>query len=113
MKFLKYYYVGDAAKDLYGKFLRKLKKGKADFECYLLLLSGSPHAQLDIMHAEMFLSRYTPDREERLVVGIAAGKNDAVDLTAKITEDSVRAGFGGRIREFLLEKAEREGMRIL
>ncbi len=113
MKFLKTYYVGEAAKDLYGRFLRGLKKGKADFECYVITIAEDPHEQLDIMHAEMFLSKYVPDREERLIVGLAAGKPDAVNLTAKITEESVAAGFGGRLREFLLDKAEREGMRIL
>ena len=113
MKFLKFYYVGEAAKDLYGKFIKGLKKGKSDFECYVISIPPEPHEQLDIMHGEMFLSRYVPDREERLIVGLAAGKNDAVSLVGKITEESVAAGFGGRIREFLLDKAEREGMRIL
>jgi len=113
MKFLKTYYVGEAAKDLYGKFLKGLKKGKADFDCYVISISADAHEQLDIMHGKVFLSKYVPDREERLIVGLAAGKTDAVNLIEKITEESVAAGFGGRIRDYLLDKAEREGMRIL
>jgi len=92
---------------------RDLKKGKADFECYIVSISADPREQLDIMHSEVFLSRYVPDREDRLIAGLAAGKTDAVNLIAKMAEESVAAGFGGRIKDFLLDKAGREGMRIL
>ena len=92
MKWLKDLYVGDRAKGKVRGLLRSAERGKKsrNDKCYLITLSLYPNAQLDLMSFQE--SRNKAYQGEKLtVLGLAAGRSEAVSLLEKMADDCLKA----------------------
>lgn len=49
-------------------------------------------------------------REERFVVGIASGFDEALDLTVRITEEVYRKTGGAGLKEYILNEEQRKNL---
>ena len=102
MKIVKKLYVGDSAKKDKRKILRGLEKKELQPFVYVITLPVSEHGVLDILPA--FTLKYpfffTGDGKELSIVGIARGRDEAIDLTVKIVMDTYDATGGFDVRTF-------------
>lgn len=87
----KIYLSSDIRKD-YRKYMRMLKLNKPDFLLYVIaFLEGED--KLSLVHNSIFLNNYR--NTDALIVGLALGKKEGIELIASIVEDtySLRADF--------------------
>ena len=102
MKIVKKLYVGDSARKEKRKILRGLEKKELQPFVYVITLPVSEHGVLDIIPA--FTLKYpfffTGDGKELSIVGIAKGRDEAIDLTVKIVMDTYDATGGFDVRTF-------------
>ena len=103
MKIVKRLYVGDSAKKEKRKILRGLEKKEIQPFIYVITLPAGKHGVLDILPA--FTLKYPfffffCDSELR-IVGIARGRNEAIELTAKIAMDTYEATGGFDVSQYL------------
>ena len=72
-----------------GKIRRDLLRGKGHLSTYVLVLAHGPEGrpQLEIMHCANLQTRYYKVHQP-FIVGIAAGKADAVELVDTLTTES-------------------------
>ena len=103
MKVVKRLYVGDSAKKDKRKILRGLEKRELQPFVYVIALPLGRHGVLDILPA--FSLKYpfffTGRGEELKIVGIARGREEALQLTARIAMDTYEATGGFDVRGFL------------
>lgn len=103
LKWYKNLYVGDNAKKKQKKIMRNIRLGIGMIDVYVLTLASNGTDQLDIISANILLQpslrRRTP-----VVVGIASGYYEALELVCKITEDVLRERKEPDIRGYLEEK---------
>ena len=92
MKWLKNLYVGEKAGTKAPRLLRAAERGKkSKFDkSWLIVLSGYPKAQLDLMSVKE--SRNKAYQGEKLsVVGLAASRAEAFTLVEKMANDCLKA----------------------
>ena len=95
-------------KDLYwGDSVRKhslvkwrLKNGRIQPSIFCIQKAQTDSDQLDIMHCA-FLKQPFYLENPAYIYGIAGSYNEALELVVKISEEADKAGFPGRVREYL------------
>lgn len=99
-------YLGGKVRKDYRKHLRKLKSGRPAFGLYLLTYAVHPEDQLDILNAEML---HLPLIRERLpeIVGLALGKEEAMEVVAAIAEETFQQTGKCDLRSFLSENEKK------
>lgn len=102
MKFYKNVYVGDSLRARQEKVIEKLKKGKVQFSCYLIVLSDNPMEQLECYDSILLLQKkWMP--EPPLVVGIASSYMELLEIIKQITEDAYLRYGEANLRKYILE----------
>ena len=103
MKVVKKLYVGESAKKDKRKILRGLEKKELQPFVYVITLPVGKHGVLDLLPA--FSLKYpfffTGKSEELKIVGIARGREEALQLTAKIAMDTFEATGGFDVGVYL------------
>lgn len=103
MKIVKKLYVGDSAKKEKRSILRGLEKKELQPFVYIITLPVSDHGVLDILPA--FTLKYpfffAGNRRDLKIVGIAKGRAEAFELSARIAMDTYEATGGFNVKEFL------------
>ena len=94
MKVYKKLYVGQNAEKDKKKILRGFEKKELQPGVYAITLPAGKSDMLDILPA--FTLKYPLFKDARVselyLVGIAKGRTEAFELTARIVEDTIRAG---------------------
>lgn len=104
MKFYKYLYIGDTVTDP-AKVKRKLKH-HAGVQVYVVtIVSGAD--QLEIFHSAYLKQKYYRYHPP-IIVGIASGYEEAVQIIVKITQECVEAMGNCNLKEYLKQKAKHD-----
>ena len=109
MKWLKNLYVGDRADRSRYRLMRQIRRQKPTFEIYVLTLPSHPGNQLDILNANQLRYSYYREKEDLVIVGLARGKADALNLTARMVDECYHRRGNADLSAYLREKLEREG----
>lgn len=103
MRIVKGLYIGESAKKDKRKIIRGLEKKELQPFVYVITLPVSEHGVLDILPA--FTLKYpfffTGEGKELSIVGIARGRDEAIELTVRIVMDTYNATGGFDVRTFL------------
>lgn len=102
MKFYKNLYVGDSLKTKQKNVIEKLKTGKVQFSCYLIVLSNNRANQLECYDSILLLQKRWLE-EPLLVVGVASGYMESLEVIKQITEDTYLRYGDADLRRYILE----------
>lgn len=105
MKFYRYLYVGDTVRNP-AKLKWKLKH-HAGVQAYVIVLAPPPD-QLEIFHGAYLKQKYYRYHPP-IVVGIAASHEEAVEIVVKITQECLETLGNCNLKEYLKQKAKRNG----
>lgn len=95
-------WVGPQAEKKRRRLIQDVKKGAGMPGAYLITLAENPKEMLDIIQA-----RKSYLRDDLYIVGIAMGKQEALELVEKIVEYVYRCTGGVDIRNFFLDNRVR------
>lgn len=102
MKFYKKLYVGESLREKREKVVEKIKAGKVQFGCYLIVLPDNPLNQLECYDSVLLLQkRWTED--PLLIVGIASGYAESLEVIKQITEDAYLRYGDADLRRYIWE----------
>lgn len=88
MKWILPLYIGEKAEKKKQKIIRGIETGKFLLGTYVIMLSTEAGNQLDIIEAAELKQPYYKEKDI-VVVGIASGKAEAVQVVADIVSDAV------------------------
>lgn len=105
MKIIKKLYVSESAKKEKRKILRGLEKKELQPFVYVITYSTGGGI-LDILpaYALKYPFYYTGKTSELEIVGIAKGRQEALELTARIAEDTYNAGGDFDVRAYITSR---------
>lgn len=83
--------------------IEKLERDKWQLELYLIVLSKNEKNHLEIYNSALLLQKII-SKEGILVVGLASGYQEAVNLVEKITMEVYDETKGTDIRNYILQK---------
>ena len=106
MKWITPLYIGEKAEKKKGKIIRGIKQRKAFLNTYVLMLPNNPKNQLDIIQATELKQPFYKTKDF-VIVGIALGKEEAIELVAQITDDAVREIGTPMIKDYLVARQNR------
>ena len=103
MRIVKGLYIGESAKKDKRKIIRGLEKKELQPFVYVITLPVSEHGVLDILPActLKYPFFFTGEGKELSIVGIARGRDEAIELTVRIVMDTYNATGGFDVRTFL------------
>ena len=85
-------YTGEAAKKRRFAIVQKLRSGTASSSVYVIVPAANPKNLLDIYSAPNFYPR--EKRKPQLILGIAWGYQDALNLAGKMVDELYQATGG-------------------
>lgn len=95
-------YLGEGiASEKLDKIKKRLEKKPLLANVYLITPSRNPSDQLDIFDARQLVQPHYKD-EEFLILGIASGYEDALQLIERITKECLEVRGDCNLREYLL-----------
>lgn len=100
-------YIGERAKPKAGKIIRKLKRNAGQMDIYLITLASNGKDMLDIIHSA-YLKQPAVRRSLPMIVGIAKGYEEALDMVEQMLMETYRETGECRIPEYLLQKAGKD-----
>ena len=98
-RFYKDLYWGDSVKK-HSLVKWRLRNGRIQPSVFCIQKAQTDSDQLDIIHCA-FLKQPFFLENPAYIYGVAGSYNEALDLLVKISEEADRAGFPGRVREYL------------
>ena len=102
LKFAQNLYLGEGiAPEKLDKLKKRLNKKPLLANVYLITPARNPADQLDIFDARQLVQPHYKD-EEFLVLGMASGYEDALQLIERITGECLIASGDCNLREYLL-----------
>lgn len=102
LKFAQNLYLGEGiAPEKLDKLKKRLNKKPLLANVYLITPARNPADQLDIFDARQLAQPHYKD-EEFLVLGMASGYEDALQLIERITGECLKARGDCNLREYLL-----------
>ena len=102
LKFAQNLYLGEGiAPEKLDKLKKRLNKKPLLANVYLITPSRNPEDQLDIFDARQLVQPHYKD-EEFLVLGMASGYEDALQLIERVTGECLKARGDCNLREYLL-----------
>lgn len=96
-------YLSDEMKKKEKRIRAQIEKGRAVPGVYLLTLSNNPDNILEIIRAS-FLTQKALRRNLPQIVGMANGREEALELLQKIIEETFQETGGFRIEEYLQDR---------
>ena len=106
MKYYSNLYVSEGLKKKKDKVIARLERKKIQPDLHVILLPECDHNQLEIVNA-MYLLQPGYPRENRTVVGIAKGFDEAVELVERIGREVYEATGDLELRDYI-EAREQE-----
>ncbi len=110
MKWLKNLYVGDRADRSRYRLMRRIRRQKPTFDIYVLTMPSHPGNQLDIVDANQLRHSYYQNKEDLVIVGLARGRGDALNLTARMVDECFHRTGGADLAAYLQDKLDHEGV---
>lgn len=107
MKYYSNLYVSERLKKKKDKVIARLERRKIQPDLHVILLPECDHNQLEIVNAVYLLQPVYP-REDRMVVGIAKGFDEAAELIEKISREVYDATGDLKIRDYIQAKEQED-----
>lgn len=105
MKWYPNLYVGKSAKRRQRRIIRKLKTNAGMLNVYLITLAANGRDLFDIISSS-YLQQKALRRNLPMVVGIACGYEEAVELVTEIIQEVYRETKDVQVRAYLMEKVK-------
>lgn len=94
-------YCGEKAAKSKSRLIHRLEKGKLEPDVFVLTLPESRERNiLDIYRAATFKQPHF-DGRDKYVVGIARGRDEAMDIVTKLVDGMYKSGNNFNIRDYL------------
>lgn len=106
MRYYKHLYLAEGIKKK-EKIIRKLEEKKLQMNIHVITLARNEKNQLEIYNSMVFLQPDFP-YDDFLVVGLAKGYEDAVEMVEEIAQEVYNKTKGADIRSFILEREQEE-----
>lgn len=106
MRYYKHLYLAEGIKKK-EKIIRKLEEKKLQMNIHVITLARNEKNQLEIYNSMVFLQPDFP-YDDFLVVGLAKGYEDAVEMVEEITQEVYNKTKGADIRSYILEREQEE-----
>lgn len=103
MKWYPYLYVGDKAEVKKKKIIRKLKTGAGMIDVWVITEAANGADVFDIV-SSAWLKQPAVRKNLPMIVGIAKGYEEAVELVVQIAEETYRQTGACDIRKYLKDK---------
>ncbi|MGI6118201.1 MAG: hypothetical protein ACOYBC_07390 [Bilifractor sp.] len=103
MKWYKELFTGKEAAKNAGRLIRNAEQGKFDPGLYLITLSSNGTDELDLVLASSIRGKKTAISRMPLVVGIAIGKHEAVQVAGEIARCAYFESGAASIRQWILD----------
>ena len=100
MNWYKKLYLGDNVKKKAKRIIRRVEGGKPVGDIYLITLASNPENLLDIFRANLLLQKPLA-RMCPLIVGIAEGYGEALELVRRLVEETWRCRRDTDVRSYL------------
>lgn len=110
MKFYCDLYMGESVRKKKEYLMQRLKEGKVLLGVYVITLPITEKNQLEVFDCMMLVQKVF-HKADRLIVGIAAGHGEALDLVLEIAEDVYEKTGGADLRNYILN-ANKEQERL-
>ena len=107
MKYYSNLYVSEGLEKKKDKVISRLKRKKIQLDLHVIMLPECNHNQLEIVSA-MYLLQPGYPREDRTVVGLARGFEEAVELVEKISREVYEATGDLKIRDYIQAKEQED-----
>lgn len=95
-------YLGDTAKKKQKQYKKKIEQGKLVPGIYVLTLASNPQNAIDIYPAEVLIQKTVQNRLP-VIIGLARGYWEALQLVESITKEVYEKTGTGHIRAYLEE----------
>ena len=106
MRYYKHLYLAEGLKKK-EKIIRKLEEKKLQINIHVIKLARNENNQLEIYNSMVFLQPDFP-YDDFLVVGLAKGYEDAVEIVEEIAQEVYNKTKGADIRSYILEREQEE-----
>lgn len=107
LKWYKKLYIGDNAKKKASSVIRKIEKGKLVFDIYLVTLASNEENLMEIIQANQLLQKAVR-RRCPMIVGLADGYGEALELVQKIIEETYHSQKDTDVRRYLKNRLTEE-----
>lgn len=97
-------YIGEGARPKAKKIIRKLKRNAGQVDIYLITLAANGQDMLDIINSA-YLKQPVVRRNLPMIVGIAKGYSEAVELVQQMLLETYEQTHGFWIPAYLAKKA--------
>ncbi|HIS25640.1 MAG TPA: hypothetical protein IAA57_01855 [Candidatus Pullilachnospira intestinigallinarum] len=105
MNWYKKLYLGDNVKKKEKKIIRRVERGKPVGNIYLITLALNPDNLLDIFRANLLLRKPLAGMCP-MIVGIAEGYQEAVELVRRLVEETWNSRQDTDVRGYLQSRLE-------
>lgn len=102
MRWYKHLYVGEQARKKRYALISRIRYRKLQRDAYVITLAESGNNLLEIYSSYVLLSPWMKE-EDLLILGIACGKEEAMELAGRIVMDVYRATGGFLLRPYFQE----------
>ena len=106
MRYYKHLYLAEGIRKK-EKVIRKLEKNQLQMNIHIITLPMNGEDQLEIYHSMVLLQPDFP-YDDFLVVGLAKGYEDAVEMVEEIVWEVYNKTKGADIRSYILEREQEE-----
>lgn len=103
MRWFKDIYVGYNLLENKRKIIRQIKSGKIMLDTYVITLPSNDYDTLEIYPSNVLIQKWYKD-SDMVVVGIAGGKEEALDMTQLIIMDCYNDTGFVDVKKYILEK---------
>ncbi len=109
MKWYPLLYVGQKAEKKRDRIIWKIKCGAGLVDVYLITLASNGEDLFDII-STAFLKQRAVRRNLPMIIGIASGQKEAVELVQGIVEETIRETGTADVKQYLKDRIRKEGL---
>ena len=100
-------YVGYSLLDKKRQVMRKIKNGKLQFNKYVIALPFNDYDLLDIYPSNVLTQKWYRE-SDMVIVGIAEGREEAMDMMQLIIMDCLGETGGLKVKQYIMEHMNQE-----
>ena len=105
MKWFEDLYIGYNLLDKKNQVIKKIKKGKPMFNKYVITLPQNDYDTLELYPSNVLIQKWYMNSDLG-VVGIAEGKEEALDMMTLIIMECYERTGGCKVKDFILEQMD-------
>lgn len=106
MKWYPYLYIGERAAKKKNKILRRLKTGAGQMDVWVITEAANGVDQFDIL-SSAWLKRRAVRKKLPVIIGVAKGYDEALELIVQMAEETYRKTGSGDIRSYLKSRCSK------